>query len=146
MEYLSHSEQDTIAVAKDFATDLKNGNMIALYGDLGVGKSVFCRALIRALTHTPDLHVPSPTFSLLQTYETPDFDIWHFDLYRVENSEEIYEIGWEEALADGVSLIEWPERIEPLLPPETIKITFEETGDHSRKITIIPRQHPDSGM
>ena len=144
MEFITNSEKDTIAIAQKLAPNLKGGQIIALYGDLGVGKSVFCRALIRALTHTPDLNVPSPTFSLVQTYDTDSFEIWHFDLYRVEDTEEIYEIGWEEALAGGLSLIEWPERVESLLPSETIKIMFEETGEQSRKITISGLTEPSS--
>lgn len=136
MEFITRNEQETANIAGEFAASLKKGQVIGLYGDLGVGKSVFCRALIQTALKDTNLNVPSPTFSLVQTYETEAFEIWHFDLYRVEDMEEIYEIGWEEALADGVSLIEWPERIEPLLPSDTIKITFEELDETSRKIII----------
>lgn len=136
MKFITRNEQETAKIAEKFAASLKKGQVITLYGDLGAGKSVFCRALIRTALEDTNLNVPSPTFSLVQTYETEAFEIWHFDLYRVEDMEEIYEIGWEEALADGLSLIEWPERIEPLLPSDTIKITFEELDETSRKIII----------
>ena len=134
MDYKTSSEEETIKIAQDMAEHLSSGDILALYGDLGVGKSVFCRALIRTLTHTPDLNVPSPTFSLVQTYETSAFEIWHFDLYRIEDPEEIYEIGWEEALSGNLSLIEWPDKIEPLLPPNTKKLIFEEISPTERLI------------
>ena len=96
-------------------------DVIALYGDLGAGKTVFARAFIRALTHENE-DVPSPTFTLVQTYEADpqkanghSLSIWHFDLYRLKTAQEIYEIGFEEALSSGISLIEWPQRAERLL-------------------------------
>ncbi len=136
MDFISHSEQDTIDIARNIAPDFKAGDVVALFGDLGAGKSVFCRSLIRMLLSDPDLNVPSPTFSLVQTYEAPEFEIWHFDLYRLENPEDLYELGWEEALSGNLTLIEWPERIAPLLPEETIRISIRETGEDGRVITI----------
>ncbi len=135
MDYTSHNEEDTIEIAQKLAKTLKAGDILALYGDLGVGKSVFCRALIRMMTNNPDLNVPSPTFSLVQTYECEKFEIWHFDLYRLEHGEELYELGWEEALAGNLTLIEWPERIEGFMPAEAKVITFTDLSETIRKIT-----------
>ena len=134
--YTSQSEEHTIQIAKDFATTLKGGEIIALYGDLGMGKSVFARAVIRALCDDPDLLVPSPTFSLLQTYEADIAEIWHFDLYRLEQPDDVYELGWEEALSGGIILLEWPERIGNLLPARTKKVIFSEKTDNLREIKI----------
>src|SRR5476651_1643231 len=97
----SAGEADTQAEAVRLAATMKAGDVLLLEGDLGSGKTVFARALIRALADDSSLEVPSPTFTLVQTYDTPRGTVWHFDLYRLEEPEEIYEIGWEEALAGG---------------------------------------------
>lgn len=136
MEIISHHEQDTIAAAQTFARTLKAGDVVAFYGDLGAGKSVLCRAIIRTLSAIPDLNVPSPTFSLVQTYETPACEIWHFDFYRLEHPEELYELGWEEALSGHIVLIEWPERIPHALPAQTQRVTIEDLSETTRRITI----------
>ena len=106
-------------------------DVIALSGDLGAGKTVFAKAFIRALTDENE-DVPSPTFTLVQTYDVAiertggiSLTLWHFDLYRLKTAQEIYEIGFEEALSDGVSLIEWPQRAERLLPRERLEIQIQ---------------------
>jgi tRNA threonylcarbamoyladenosine biosynthesis protein TsaE len=109
--------QDLVALqnlAKEIAQRLNCGDIITLMGDLGVGKTEFARALIRTLTHTKQT-VPSPTFTLLQTYESFLCPIYHFDLYRLEDPDEVHELGLEEALNEGVTLIEWPERMGNIL-------------------------------
>jgi len=137
--YHSKSEQETINLAIEYAKDLKDGDIVCLHGTLGAGKSVFSRAVIRALSGEPYLVVPSPTFTLVQMYETTDFPIWHFDLYRLEDPEEIYEIGWEEALSDGVLLIEWPEKLGHLLPEKYKSVNISMTGD-TRTISYSSHQ------
>ena len=98
--------------------------MIALRGPLGSGKTSFARAFIRALGRG-DEEVPSPTFTLVEIYANPPHPaIWHFDLYRLEATEEVYELGIEDAWAEGISLIEWPERIEALLPRERLDLAL----------------------
>lgn len=84
-------------------------DIILLQGDLGTGKSAFARCFLTHLDASL-IEIPSPTFTLVQTYSTPTKEVWHFDLYRLTNQEEVYEIGIEEAFVSGVSLIEWPER------------------------------------
>jgi len=103
------------------AAGLRAGEAVCLYGPLGAGKSTLARGLIRALTH-PDEEVPSPTFTLVQTYEGPDFPIAHFDLYRLTSAAEAYEIGLEEALETGAAVIEWPERLDGDLPAARLDI------------------------
>ncbi|MGQ0527969.1 MAG: tRNA (adenosine(37)-N6)-threonylcarbamoyltransferase complex ATPase subunit type 1 TsaE [Alphaproteobacteria bacterium] len=124
MEILSRSEEDTGKAARAFAVRLQAPQVILLQGPLGSGKSVFARALIRALTGNAHEEVPSPTFTLAQTYETAKGPLWHFDLYRLKTPKEVYELGWEEALADIV-LIEWPERLGALMPANCMRIEFK---------------------
>lgn len=131
----SGNEAETIAFAQECAANAQNGDIFTLSGPLGAGKSVFCRAFIQYLTGH-ETTVPSPTFTLVQTYDTTKAPIWHFDLYRIEDPEEIYEIGWEEALSDGILLIEWPERLGSFLPDCTKEIIFEVLDSESRKIQL----------
>ncbi|MCB1681837.1 MAG: tRNA (adenosine(37)-N6)-threonylcarbamoyltransferase complex ATPase subunit type 1 TsaE [Rhodospirillales bacterium] len=127
MEHFSQNEAETEALARDFARGLQGGETLCLYGELGAGKSVFCRALIRTLCGHPEMEVPSPTFTLAQVYDGyPDqaFPVWHFDLYRLVSPEEVYEIGWEEAIGQALCLIEWPERLGRLLPSRRTDVTL----------------------
>lgn len=116
-------EAATAALARHLAPALRFGDVIALHGDLGAGKTAFARALIRALAGT-DEEVPSPTFTLVQSYDAPVGRIFHFDLYRIANPDELIEIGWDEALADGLVLVEWPERAGLRLPTARFDIDF----------------------
>ena len=116
-----------LAATQDLAARLAAlagpGDVIALIGDLGAGKTEFARAFIRALT-APDEDVPSPTFTLVQTYPADAFDIWHFDLYRLDAPEDAFELDIEDAFHDAVSLIEWPERLGAYLPRERLDIVL----------------------
>jgi tRNA threonylcarbamoyladenosine biosynthesis protein TsaE len=103
------------------AARLRVGEAVCLYGPLGAGKSTLARALIRALTRAEE-EVPSPTFTLVQIYDGPEFPIAHFDLYRLTSAAEVYEIGLEEALETGAAVIEWPERLEGDLPPSRLDV------------------------
>ena len=134
MKCLSQSEQETISFAKKFAKTLKGNEIIALWGTLGMGKTVFVKAIIQELTGRKE-EVPSPTFTLLQTYDSPIGEIFHFDFYRLKNPEEAYEIGIEDAFESGICLIEWPEKIGGLLPKHAINIHFEMTNK-GRKISV----------
>ncbi|PHR91829.1 MAG: tRNA (adenosine(37)-N6)-threonylcarbamoyltransferase complex ATPase subunit type 1 TsaE [Robiginitomaculum sp.] len=120
--------EDTSALGARLSAYLKAGDVVALRGTLGAGKTSLARGLIGALCGAEE--VPSPTYTLVQTYAGPQFDIWHFDLYRLENEADVWELGIEDALDTGVCLIEWPQRIEGLLSGAelTIEIVFEGEG------------------
>ncbi len=117
------NESETLALAARIARLARAGDVIALRGELGSGKTSFARGFIRALGRG-DEEVPSPTFTLVEVYEFPDDRpaVWHFDLYRLAKSEDAYELGFEEALGGAILLIEWPERLGPLLPCERLDV------------------------
>lgn len=117
-------EAATRQLAEDLALILRAGDVIALQGDLGAGKSTLSRALLRALADDPMLEVPSPTFTLVQAYEFDRLTVSHFDLYRIEDEEELIELGFEEAASEGAALVEWPERAEAYLPVDTLLLSI----------------------
>jgi len=121
-------EPATQALGQSLAALIRPGEAICLSGPLGAGKSTLARALVRALT-TPDEEVPSPTFTLVQFYDTPAFPLAHFDLYRLSDPDEAYEIGLDEALDGGAALIEWPQRLEGRLPPDRLDIEIGMDGE-----------------
>lgn len=130
MESYVPTEDALVEYARALARQSVKGDVLALSGPLGAGKTCFARGFIRTLAGA-DIDVPSPTYTLVQTYDTPRGAIWHFDLYRLTRAEDVLEIGWDDALADGICLIEWPERALGFLPA------------HTRHIHIIP--HAPSG-
>lgn len=115
------------SLAGQFGKILKTGDIITFEGTLGAGKTEFCRAIIHALGYNED--VPSPTFSLLQTYE-PSLDdldtpaVWHLDLYRLEKSEDVFELGIEDGFDTAITLIEWPDKMGTYLPDEHLNVTL----------------------
>ena len=117
------NEAFTEALAGRLARMAEPGDVFTLIGDLGAGKTVFARAFIRARCDERG-EVPSPTFTLLQTYDSGDVTIYHFDLYRINHAEEALELGIEEAFADGITLIEWGERLGPLLPANRLDVNL----------------------
>lgn len=128
-------EAQMITLAKQLARLLRAGDCLTFHGDLGAGKTTFIRAIIHTLCRSET--VPSPTFTLVQTYDSPQGDLWHFDLYRLKQAEELYELGFEEALAGGILFIEWPERAKGLLPATQLQLHLESAQDNiKRKITI----------
>ena len=110
------------------AGQLRLGEAVCLIGPLGAGKSTLARGLIRALT-SPDEEVPSPTFTLVQLYVANAFALAHFDLYRLTSADEAYEIGLDEALDQGVAVIEWPQRLEGALPQDRLDIEIRLPAD-----------------
>jgi len=124
-------ETATEQLGATLAERLRPGDVVALRGALGAGKTTLARAILRAAAGDPALIVPSPTFTLVEVYETPRGPYWHFDLYRLETPEQVFELGWEEALAEGVVLIEWPERLGSLLPKH-LGVVLEVEGDGRR--------------
>ena len=119
--------------AAKIAPILSTGDTLLLEGDIGAGKSAFARALIRARLGRQE-DVPSPTFTLVQTYEAPDGDIWHCDLYRLSHPDEAFELGLEDAFETAICLIEWPDRLGNAVTPEALRLSFS-AGDSAHHVT-----------
>ncbi|MDR0753226.1 MAG: tRNA (adenosine(37)-N6)-threonylcarbamoyltransferase complex ATPase subunit type 1 TsaE [Holosporaceae bacterium] len=123
VEFICNILRDTRNAAKYFAHFAKVGQCFALYGDLGCGKTTFSKYLIKALNKSVG-DIPSPTFTLVQVYDSSIAEIWHVDCYRWQSVEEFWELGLEEALENCIVIVEWPDIIQHLLPSNTIKIKF----------------------
>lgn len=141
------TEIATQSLASRMAAVAQPGDCILLSGDIGAGKSTFARAFIRARLGNPAEDVPSPTFTLVQTYEHDLGDIWHCDLYRTTNPDECMELGLEDAIASDICLIEWPDKLGDYTPDAPIQITLMAKADgHHATITLpaaaVPRLEP----
>ncbi|WP_378946349.1 tRNA (adenosine(37)-N6)-threonylcarbamoyltransferase complex ATPase subunit type 1 TsaE [Mesorhizobium sp. ANAO-SY3R2] len=124
----------TTRLGEDLALALRAGDVLLLDGDLGAGKTTLARGLIRTLASDPAYEVPSPTFTLVQSYDTP-LPVHHFDLYRLSSPEELEELGFDEAVASGTALVEWPERAGDAMPATSLRIALDHQGD-GRRVTI----------
>ena len=136
MEFLSHNELETDQIGADLAKRLSPNTVLAYRGGLGMGKTAFTRGLARGLGCSG--RVTSPTFTIVNEYEGP-VPLFHFDMYRLEDSDALFDIGWEDYLArGGVCAVEWSERVEDALPEDTVWITIARHPDcdHWRTITI----------
>lgn len=122
--YESFSENDTFEIAKNIAKELKKGSIVCLDGDLGVGKTIFAKGFAKGLGIEAD--ITSPTFTLVQSYESLDNVLHHFDVYRISDESEMDEIGYEEYFfSDAICLIEWSSLIPDLIPENAIRISIE---------------------
>jgi tRNA threonylcarbamoyladenosine biosynthesis protein TsaE len=135
------------AFAAGLAGLARAGDVFALTGELGAGKTAFARSFISALARregvAPPTDVPSPTFTLMQEYDVGALRVFHFDLYRLKRPEEAMELGVEDACADGIALIEWPERLGPYLPRDRIDVQFAIVGA-GRRAEVAPRGRTQS--
>lgn len=140
MIYKSNSPKETENIAKAFAGDLKGGDVLCLNGELGVGKTAFVQGLAKALGVTEP--ISSPTFTIVNCYEGK-LPVYHFDVYRINDCDEMYEIGYEEYVyGDGITIIEWPEIISDILPDKRYDITISKDytkHDDFRFIEITER-------
>lgn len=134
-ELLVESEPEMSNLAIKVASNLDCGSVIALNGDLGSGKTFFAKNIISFFCPTI-LHIISPTFNLLQTYTGPFCEIFHFDLYRLKSSEEIFELGIEDAFNNNICLIEWPGIISDFLPKDAINIELSLQDENRRLVSI----------
>ena len=125
----------TAALARALAKVSAVGDVIALAGGLGAGKTTFARHFIAARGGKDE--VPSPTFTLVQIYMLPGGPVWHFDLYRIEAPYDVYELGIEDALDEGISLIEWPERFGDLMPATRLDLRLDIVGDGARRAALV---------
>lgn len=120
--FKSNSSKDTMNFAKKLASKLKNGDIIVLTGELGAGKTKFTEGFLSYFGLQDE--ISSPTFTIVNEYKKDDINIYHFDVYRLENSDEFYAIGGEEYFSNGICIIEWGEMIKDTLPKDYIQITF----------------------
>ena len=134
MTIKTNSENETIIEGEKLGLTLKPGTIVALYGDLGVGKTAFTRGIAKGLGITKN--VSSPTFTIVNEYtgETP---LFHFDMYRLENENELFDIGWDDyQVRGGVCVVEWSDKVPGAFTPDTIVVKIENLGDNMRHITI----------
>ena len=136
------SESATLALGAAIAAHARRGHVIALSGPLGAGKTTLARGFIQALAG-PDEEVVSPTFTLVQVYDTDIAPIWHFDLYRLDKADDALELGLEEALASAITVIEWPERLGKLLPASRLDVTLS-SFENGRRAELVYRGVGDS--
>ena len=128
MEYITHSAAETEEAGRAFARTLHSGDVVACFGDLGVGKTAFTRGVAAGLGCKG--RVTSPTFTIVNEYDGP-LPLFHFDMYRLSGEDDLFDIGWEDYLGrQGVCLVEWSERIADALPPETIRVDIRRHGEH----------------
>lgn len=130
-------------LARQVAASLRQGDAVGLIGSIGAGKTAFARALIQGRQRDAGLQpetVPSPTFTLVQVYDRPAPPVWHFDCYRLTAPEEAVELGLEQALGEGVALVEWPERLGGFLPDRRLDIAFEIACGDARRARIEDRR------
>ncbi len=136
-EFITHSAAETRALGARLAAQLCPGDTLLLVGDLGAGKSEFTRGLARGLGITG--YVPSPSFTILQVYQDGRLPLYHFDWYRLQDAEELYELSMDEYLYDrGVAVVEWPDRVPEAIPETHLRITFETLGEQDRRLTLKP--------
>lgn len=134
-------EAATIRMAERLANELRPGDLVTLGGDLGAGKTTFARAVIRALLDDADAEVPSPTYTLLQTYQGPRFSIVHADLYRISDPAELAELGWEEAAENALVLVEWAEKAGEVLAEDRIEVNLAIAGANAQARRLTLRAH-----
>ncbi len=128
------SEAQTVLAGAEVGKQLLPGDVLAFYGDLGAGKTAFIRGVARGLGIAA--RVSSPTFTIVNEYPGPT-PLFHFDMYRLGSSDELFEIGWEDYLArGGVCCVEWTENVADAMPAEAVTVTMEKTGDTTRRITV----------
>lgn len=125
----------TEALAARLAEGAQPGDAVLLSGPLGAGKSALARAFLRALAGDPLLEVPSPTFTLVQTYDTPRGPAWHFDLYRLSGPDGLAELGWDEA-REGIAVVEWPDRLGALAPEGALRVALAPVSEDAREATL----------
>ncbi len=131
------SPEETASLAESLGATLMPGDCLLLSGEIGSGKTHFARSLIQSVMSEPE-DIPSPTFTLVQVYDTNRGELWHTDLYRLSSLEEIEELGLSEAFNDAITLVEWPDRLGPMTPRHALSITFEADPKHEtrRKLTV----------
>lgn len=132
--YPLSDENATLAFGARLGRVLRAGDVVALEGDLGAGKTTLVRGLVQA--GLGDVDVPSPTYTLVQAYDMPNYELWHCDLYRLEQPSDVYELGLMEAMLDAVCIIEWPDKMGDLCPQDVLGVKLEFTQDGARTASL----------
>ena len=132
--FSTSGEQETQAIGALLATECKEGDFLALYGEMGSGKTVFMRGFVGELI--PNALVSSPTYAILNVYEGKEVTVNHFDMYRITSEEDLYSTGYEEAIQKGITVCEWSENIEDFLPEHYIRIVFSKRNENERVISV----------
>ena len=127
------NEADLLALGASLIPQLSAGQTVCLLGGLGAGKTTLVRGMIQSVLG--DIDVPSPTYTLVQTYEMPEFELWHCDMYRLDRPEDGYELGLIDAFEEAVCLIEWPDKLGELIPDDAMRIEIAFDGE-GRKVTL----------
>ncbi|ONI38491.1 tRNA (adenosine(37)-N6)-threonylcarbamoyltransferase complex ATPase subunit type 1 TsaE [Candidatus Epulonipiscium fishelsonii] len=142
MEYKSYTEEDTFNIAKEIGTNAKAGDIFCLIGDLGVGKTIFSKGFAQGIGITD--HITSPTFTIVQVYDNIHMPLYHFDMYRIEDSSELEYIGYEDYFfGDGICLVEWANNVEDVIPKNSIWIYIDKDlnqGFDYRQILVSERK------
>ena len=134
---VTNSASETRALGEQLASGLRPGDTVILEGELGAGKSELARGIARGLGVTET--VTSPSFTILNVYESGRIPLYHFDWYRLESAEELYELGMDEYLGgDGIAIVEWPERCPDAIPEDCLRIRISAEGENIRRITAEP--------
>lgn len=133
-KYKTSSELETQAIGELLASECKEGDFLALYGEMGCGKTVFMRGFVGKLV--PNALVSSPTYAILNVYEGDSITVNHFDMYRITSEDDLYSTGYEEVIGRGITVCEWSENIEEYLPDHYIRIVFSKLGEGERMITV----------
>lgn len=133
-QFYSSCERDTEAIGKEIASLMKNGDFLAMFGEMGSGKTVFMRGFVGALV--PAALVSSPTYAILNVYEGDEISVNHFDMYRVSSEDDLYSTGYEEVIANGITVCEWSENIEEYLPSSYWRLRFTKLGETERRLDL----------
>lgn len=133
-QFFSSSEVETEAIGKKVASVLKNGDFLAVFGEMGSGKTVFMRGFVGALV--PEARVSSPTYAILNVYEGKNITVNHFDMYRISSEDDLFSTGYEEVIRNGITVCEWSENIVDFLPESYWRLEFFKLSDDERKLVL----------
>ena len=136
-EFISKNVSDTDAIASEIASLLKKGDVLALYGEMGAGKTAFVRGLVKALCPECLPLVHSPTFAIVNEYEGDSVTVYHYDLYRISDEDDLYSTGYFDRLGgEGIVVTEWSELIDAAIPEDAHRLRIEKLGETERKFTL----------
>lgn len=136
-EFYSHNISDTEQIAREIASMLKKGDVLALYGEMGAGKTAFVRGLVKALCPECLPLVHSPTFAIVNEYEGDSVTVYHYDLYRIADEDDLYSTGFYDRLGgDGIVVTEWSELIESAIPSDAFRLRLEKCGETERRFIL----------